>query len=224
MHREHAGRDLNSRYGRGTSKNSTETRRSVEPGFIALRASSPRRIASSVSKSVTPRPLPVSRLTSMSIFAPLSSPTRGSSRFRGLIDARAAGRLNAPRERVSGGGPALAGASPEGDLSTEWSLEEHPGSSCQIRVRSRRRTVTSTDPQVSRRTTCFLASGHRRRPPTATTVGQNCHAGGRGFASLAPALYTSRLCSVDENSDRLRALAGAGRRRNPCTRAPARRV
>src|SRR5215203_4321210 len=41
---------------------------------MALSASSPRRIASSLSKSVTPRPLPVSRFTSIIIFAP-SSPS-----------------------------------------------------------------------------------------------------------------------------------------------------
>ena len=47
-------------------------RRSLAPGLIAFNASSPRRIASSLSNSVTPRPLPVSRLTSISIFAPSS--------------------------------------------------------------------------------------------------------------------------------------------------------
>src|SRR3954453_20773002 len=39
---------------------------------MALSASSPRRIASSLSKSVMPSPLPVSRLTSIIIFAPSS--------------------------------------------------------------------------------------------------------------------------------------------------------
>src|SRR5919108_4277473 len=45
---------------------------------MAFSASSPRRIASSDSNSVTPRPLPVSRLMSISIFAP-SSPSGVSS-------------------------------------------------------------------------------------------------------------------------------------------------
>src|SRR5215207_2075392 len=65
---------------------------------MALSASSPRRIASSLSNSVTPRPLPVSRLTSISILAPSSpagvSPDSTSERTMSIAASTLAGSLS----------------------------------------------------------------------------------------------------------------------------------
>ena len=51
-------------------ENSTEVRRSPPPGLMAFNAASPRCMASSLSNSVMPNPLPVSRSACVSIFAP----------------------------------------------------------------------------------------------------------------------------------------------------------
>ena len=72
-------------YGRGGSARSASSRcepaprrtrlrcgRWLAPGLMALSALSPRRVASSLSNSVTARPFPLSQLTSNSIFAPSS--------------------------------------------------------------------------------------------------------------------------------------------------------
>src|SRR3954451_23682812 len=65
---------------------------------MALRASSPRRIASSLSKRVMPTPLPLLRSTSISIFAPSSpagvSPDSTSARTMPIASSTVAGSLS----------------------------------------------------------------------------------------------------------------------------------
>src|SRR5215207_11520949 len=65
---------------------------------MALSASSPRRMASSLSNNVTPRPLPLSRLTSIIIFAPSSpagvSPDSTSERTMSIAASTLPGSLS----------------------------------------------------------------------------------------------------------------------------------